>query len=136
MHWKLVLLLSLFGVAMGFLSVTGLTGAAEPFLWPIIGIVCALIIAMKADRPFVNGFATGLICGAVAPLIQTLLFTTYVANNPWMTEEIKQLPAGVSPRLVFAIQVPLIGLVSGLVLGLLSWLGRKVLSRRRQEITS
>jgi hypothetical protein len=129
-QWRLILFLSLFGVAMGAFSVMGFTGGAEPFLWPIIAIFCAIVIGTKTNRTFANGLFTGLLVGGIAPLIQAVFFHTYISNNAAAAAQLKQLPPGLSPRLIFFIQVPLIGLISGMVLGLLSWIVGKVVARK------
>ena len=55
MNWKLILALSLFGLAMGAGSLFGL-GLAEPLLWLAIFIIYALVIAR---RRLADTFCTG-----------------------------------------------------------------------------
>ncbi|MGH9966251.1 MAG: hypothetical protein ACREBG_00240 [Pyrinomonadaceae bacterium] len=127
MNWRLVSSLSVFGVAMGVASVLGLTKGLEPVMWPIIGIFCAIWIARKARQKYLlHGFFAGLLAGGIAPLIQALLFSTYTANNPRVAEGLKDLPAGFSPQSFFFVLVPIIAVLSGLVLGLLSWVTGKI----------
>jgi hypothetical protein len=130
MNWKLVISLSAFGVVMGLASFFGVTKGFEPLIWPIIGIFCALWIARKAGQKyFLHGFFTGVIGGASAPLLQALFFSTYIANNPRAAEDLKQLPAGFSAQTFFFILVPIIALISGLMLGLLSWVAGRIVRR-------
>ena len=130
MNWKLILSLSGFGVLMGVLSVLGFTQGVEGWLWLALGIFCAGWMGTKlAERRFLHGFLTGLIGGAVAPVIQAVFFSTYVANNPEFMDAVGQLPPGISPRLIAVVAIPVGGLLSGVVLGLLTMLAGKFLYR-------
>lgn len=130
MNWKLILSLSGFGVLMGVISVLGFTQGIEGWLWLAIGIFCAGWMGTKlAGRRFLHGFLTGLIGGAVAPVIQAMFFSTYVANNPEFMQAASQLPPGISPRLLLVVAIPVGGLLSGAVLGLLTMLAGRILYR-------
>lgn len=48
MDWKLVLSLSLFGLAMGLATVFFIPSNIEPAFWLVIFLVCAYIIASNA----------------------------------------------------------------------------------------
>src|SRR5260221_14701851 len=71
MNGKLILLLSLFGLAMGIGTVFVIPSNVEPVLWLVIFVVCAILIARGAPRRgFVHGLALGLakpVWGAGAP---------------------------------------------------------------------
>lgn len=130
MNWKLTLLLSLFGVVMGIASILGWVEGWEPFLWPLIGITCAILIAKRASaRHFLHGFMVGLIGGGIAPLMQALFFDTYVANSRAFAESLSKLPPGFSPRVFFFLLVPIIALISAGLLGFMSWLAARILAR-------
>ena len=130
MNWKLILSLSGFGLLMGILSVLGLVSKVEGWLWLAIGIFCAGWMGTQlAERRFLHGFLTGLIGGAVAPAIQALFFSTYVANNPEFTQAAAQLPPGIPLRLLVVVAIPVSGLLSGVVLGLLTLVAGKILYR-------
>ena len=130
MNWKLTLLLSLFGVVMGFASIFGWIQGLEPFLWPLIGITCAIWIATKAPaRHFLHGFLVGLIGGGVAPLIQALFFDTYIAHSREFAESLSRLPSGLRPRAFVFLLVPIIALISAGLLGFLAWLAAKIIRR-------
>ena len=58
MNWKLILALSLFGLAMGVGSLFGL-GLAEPLLWLVIFIIYAWVIARpRRANIFCTGFSS------------------------------------------------------------------------------
>jgi hypothetical protein len=118
---------------MGILSVLGVIEGYEPFIWPLLGIVCAWLISRSVQKRFAHGFLTGLIGGTVAPLIQALFLSTYLANNPRATEDLRQLPPGFSAQLLFFLLVPVIAMLSGLALGFLAWLAGKLGSRGERQ---
>jgi len=61
MNWKLIFLLSLFGLAMAFATVFWIPTKTEPVFWALIFIACAYIIAKKVPgRTFLHGLMTGL----------------------------------------------------------------------------
>ncbi|MGH9778755.1 MAG: hypothetical protein ACRD5I_10135 [Candidatus Acidiferrales bacterium] len=130
MNWKLILSLSGFGVLMGVLSVLGLVSRVEGWLWLAIGVFCAGWMGTQLpERRFWHGFLVGLIGGGAAPAIQALFFSTYVANNPEFNQAAAQLPPGISPIILTLVTIPLGGLLSGVVLGLLTMLAGKILYR-------
>jgi hypothetical protein len=67
----------------------------------------------------------------VAPLIQALLFGSYVANNSQLQEDVAQIPGVLEPRYFVLLLAPVTGLVSGAVLGTGAWLAAKSLTRRQ-----
>jgi len=112
---------------MGLASVLGLTKNLEPLLWTVIGVFCAVWIARKLRANyFLHGLLTGLIGGGIAPLIQVLLFSTYLKNNPELAANFSQLPPGFSPRTFFLLLVPVIAVLSGVLMGSLSWITAKI----------
>jgi len=57
---KLILRLSLFGLAMAVATVFVVPQRAEPFLWLPIFVYCAYVIAKSVpERPFVHGLLLG-----------------------------------------------------------------------------
>lgn len=130
MKWKLIVSLSGFGIVMGVLSVLGLISEVEEWLWLAIAVFCAGWMGTQlAERRFWHGFLVGLIGGGVGPAIQALFFSTYLANNPDFTKAAAQLPPGIPLILIPLIAIPVGGLFSGVVLGLLTMLAGKILYR-------
>ena len=125
MDWKLVLLLSAIGIMMGLLSVKGFTQKIEPFLWLLVGAATSLIISKNTDRPFLYGLTIGIGWAVLNGLIQSAFFDTYVANNPSLQQSF-QKKTFVQPRYVALLTAPVIGLMTGLVLGGLSLLLKKL----------
>jgi hypothetical protein len=122
MNWTLVSLLALPGLMMGLLSVKGHTRGIEPYLWILLSIFAALVIARTAGvRMFLHGLSVGIAWGVINGLVAASLFSTYVRHNPEVVSKMSGGTAPVSPRVMFAAGAPVIGLVTGLVLGALCW---------------
>ncbi len=131
MDRKLVGMLSVAGIVMGVTSVLGWTQHREGVLWLVIAIASAFVIAREAPRAlFRHGFWTGLLAGIASPLIQCAFYSTYLANNPDSAAQIQTMPANWNPRVMLLIFAPLMGLVNGLGIGLLSWVASKFMRRR------
>lgn len=131
MNWKLVLLLSLFGVAMGVASLFGMTGRAEPLLWLLVFLFYAWVIATQAPgKYFLHGFLVSVLNGIWISIIHSAFFATYVQNNPQMQANLAALPKGIDPRVLSLVFGPLIGAITGIVAGLLAWIAAKVLNKR------
>lgn len=131
MNWKLILALAVSGAAMGVASVFGLTQGIELYLWIVIALVVAVIVARKVrHRQFLNGFWVGIIGGAASPLIQVALWTTYINYNPELAREFEQVPAAFDPRTFVLAASPLIAAFSGVVQGALAWTAGKMLGEK------
>ncbi len=129
MNWKLILQLSLFGLAMAVGTVFVIPSNVEPLFWLAIFAVCAYLIATKAPgRYFLHGLATSLVNSAWITAVHVILFDTYVANHPREAEMMTKLP--ISPKLMMLCTGPIIGVISGLVLGLFAVIARKIVASR------
>jgi hypothetical protein len=84
MNWKIILLLSLFGPVMGIASLTGWIQFFVLYLWTVIGILCAFVVAWRAAAPsklFLQGLIIGLLSTLASSVICVLFFDTYLQNN-------------------------------------------------------
>jgi hypothetical protein len=134
MNWKLILQLSMFGLAMAFATVFVVTSQIEPFLWLVIFVICAYIIAKRApSKPFVHGLLLGLANCVWIVAVHMLLFDQYVAHRAREFEMMKSMPG--SPRLMMAVVGPIIGVISGIVIGLFATVAAWLM-RRRQPVVS
>lgn len=130
MNWKLIFQLSLFGLAMAFATVFVVPSNVEPLLWLPIFILCAYLIATRAGgNPFVHGLMVGIVNSIWITAAHVLLFDQYVARHAKEAAMMAQMPNGISPRIMMACIGPIVGIVSGIVLGLFSlvaaWLVRR-----------
>ena len=130
MNYKFILPLLLFGVLMGFAAVKGLLANLELMYWLFIYLVCGLVLAKTSrQKYFLNGFVLGICISIVASLIQILFFDEYLLNNSEVNMELSKLPSSAEPKSFFIMIAPIIGLISGLVLGVFTtafrWLTKR-----------
>ena len=131
MNWKLVLQLSLFGLAMAFATVFFIPSRVEPFLWLAIFIAMAYVIGASATpRPFLHGLAIGVVNSVWVTGAHLLFFNQYIANHAREAEMMRTSPMAGSPRLMMAITGPVIGVVSGVILGVFAVVAAKMLAGR------
>jgi len=125
---RLILALSMFGLAMGILTVFVIPSRAEPFYWLAIFIACALLIARRApSRPFLHGLFTGLLNSVWVTAAHVLFAGTYLSRHPSEAGMVAGSP--LPPRVMMLLTGPLIGLASGIVLGLFAIVATRL--RRR-----
>ena len=128
LNWKLIFGLSLFGLAMAIATVFVIPSNIEPFFWLIIFVICAVVIARtQPARHFLHGLMVGIVNSVWVTSAHILLFSTYVANHPKEAAMMKTMP--LSPRLMMGLTGPLVGVVSGIVLGLFAWVAGKFIRR-------
>jgi len=133
MNWKLIFELSLFGLAMGIATVFIIPSRIEPLFWLAIFIFCAYVIAKRcANRHFLHGLLVSIVNSVWITGAHVLLFNQYIARHPQEAAMMQSMPAGLSPRLMMALTGPVIGVISGLVLGLFSWVAARLVRRSVQ----
>jgi len=131
MNWKLILQLSLFGLAMGIATVFVVHSNVEPIYWLVIFLISSYLIATRApSRWFLHGVCVGLANSVWVTGSHVLLFRQYIANHPREAAMMASMPLPTHPRVMMLITGPVIGLVSGIVLGLFAIVARKLVSSR------
>ena len=131
MKWSLIIVLSMFGLAMGLLTVSVIPSETEPFFWLAVFVVCAFVIARQcATRRFLHGLALGLVNSVWVTGSHVLFFSSYIANHAKEAAMMTSMPMPDSPRLMMTLTGPVIGLVSGVVLGLFALLAGLVVKPR------
>src|SRR5437868_6072228 len=127
MNWKLILQLSLFGLAMGVATVFVIPSNIEPLFWLAIFIGCAVVIARRCiEKYFLHGFAVSLANCVRITSFHILLFSSYLARHPQEAAMMKTMPLPDSPRLMMLMTGPVVGVVSGIVLGLFAFIASKL----------
>jgi hypothetical protein len=131
MNFKLILLLSLFGLFMAFATVYFIPSNIESILWPIIFIICAYFIAKNAPgKYFLHGFCTSLVNCIYITSAHILLFTQYAAHHAQEMEMSNKMPIMHGhPRQQMLIMGPMIGVISGVVLGLFAFIASKIVKK-------
>jgi len=115
---------------MGAASLCGWTSGREPWLWPLVWIFSAIVLARGVpERPFAHGFATGALASFVNSLLQVVFLPTYARHNPEISQMTTRLPAGLTVGQFFLLIAPFIAALSGAILGLLTLLARRLTRR-------
>jgi hypothetical protein len=134
MSWKLIFALSLFGLAMGFATVFVIPPFDEPYAWLAIFVVCAYIIAKRApSKYFLHGLCVSLLNSVWVTGAHVLLFDRYVAGHTREAVMAAKLATVGSPKLVMALTGPVVGLASGIVLGLFAAVASKFVQSSHSE---
>lgn len=134
MNSKLILRLSLFGLAMAVATVYLIPAGVEPFVWFVIFIVCAYAIATRAGgHYFLHGLFVSVCNSVWITSVHVMLYEQYFAGHPEQARMMSSMPLADSPRLMMAVTGPVIGVVTGLVLGLFAVAARYMLGPRGQK---
>ena len=121
MDWKLIFGLSLFGLAMGVATVFVIRSDVEPVFWLFVFLVCAYLIARnRPERHFLHGLLLGIVNSIWVIGAHIVFFSKYIANHPKEAAMMSSMPLPDSPRVMMACIGPIIGIISGLVIGLLA----------------
>jgi hypothetical protein len=129
MNTKLILQLSLFGLAMAFATVFVIPSTVEPLCWLAIFVVCAYLIARRAPGSyFLHGLLVGILNSVWITSAHVLLFDQYIARHAREAEMMAQIP--LAPKVMMLVTGPIIGVVSGIVLGILALIVHRVVSTR------
>lgn len=137
MNWKLILQLSLFGLAMGVGTVFVIPSSVEPYFWLVIFFISAYLIATRAvDRYFLHGVAVGLANCVWVTGAHVLLFRQYIANHPREASMMQSMPLPTHPRLMMTITGPVIGLLSGIIIGLFAVVAHRLVTPRARPAVS
>jgi len=137
MNWKLIFGLSLFGLGMAFATVFIIPSYVEPFCWLVIFVIVATVIARsQPDRPFVHGLLLGIVNGVWITCAHVVFFDQYIAKHPKEAAMMKSMTMPVSPRAMMAIVGPLVGIISGIVIGVLALLAVKLAKGRTSSASA
>jgi hypothetical protein len=127
---KLILALSMFGLAMGIATVFVIPSNIEPIFWLAIFVVCAYVIAKKAPgKYFLHGFLVSLVNSVWITGAHIALVASYLPRHPNEAAMMTKMPMPDSPRLMMLMTGPVVGIISGLVLGLFSFVASKLVKK-------
>ena len=130
MNWKLVLVLSLFGLVMAFATVFFIPTTFEPIFWFVIFATCAYFITKRVSRNyFLHGFCVSLVNCIWITGVHVAFYDTYIANHPEMAAMGANMPMADHPRLMMIATGPVFGILSGLVLGLFAFVASKIVKK-------
>jgi hypothetical protein len=129
MNWKLVLQLSAFGLVMAVATVFVVPPAVEPLCWLVIFPVCSYLIARRAPGSFfLHGLLVGIVNSVWITSAHLLLFDRYMAGHPREAEAMAAMPF--APKTMMLVTGPIVGIVSGIFLGILALLVHRIVSTR------
>jgi hypothetical protein len=132
MNWKLILLLSLFGLAMAIATVFYIPSSIEPFFWLAIFAVCAILIAKYCtEKYFLTGLFVSLANAVWITSAHILFYDTYLTNHVHEVANMERLQIHLGPKILMLITGPVIGLISGLVLGLFAFIASKIVNKQK-----
>ena len=130
MNWKLIFGLSLIGLAMAFITVSWNAPRLEQFIWLLIFLLSAYLIAKNADgRFFLHGFLVSILSCIWETIVHIKLADAYLTHHAdkaaICTRMFTESGATVQQSLVL-IGV-FIGVLSGIVLGLFAVAASRIL---------
>jgi hypothetical protein len=104
---------------MGIATVFLIPSKIEPAFWLVIFLICAYLIAKGSPtKLFLHGLLLGLANSVWITSAHVLLFDSYVARHAQEAAMMQSMPLPTSPGLMMALIGPVVGLISGVVLGL------------------
>ena len=130
MNWKIIFQLSLFGLIMAIATISLIPSKIEPAFWLVIFVFCAYVIAKVCPgKYFLHGFFVSLVNCVWIIAAHVLFSKTYVANH---LEMATAMPGSLAqhPRIGMLVTGPVIGIISGIVLGLFSYLASLVVKKQ------
>jgi len=137
MNWKLIGLLSLFGLAMGIATVFVIPSNIEPLCWLVIFLFCAYVIAKnRPGKHFLHGLFLGLANSVWITAAHVLLFDQYLARHAREAAMMNSMPLPASPKVMMAVTGPIVGLISGLILGLFAFVAGKLVKPTPSGVTT
>lgn len=77
------------------------------------------------SRFFLHGFLTSFVNCVWIVAVHALLYDTYMAHHPEQTAMMEKMPS-INPRVAMFVIGPVIGVVSGLVLGLFCFIASRL----------
>jgi len=115
-NWKLILQLSMFGLAMGLATAFVVASSVEPFCWLVIFIIFAYLIVKRTSRQrFLHGVLLGVVNSIWITAVHIIFLNRYLAGHLSEARMMDTLAA--SPRLMMVVFGAAAGLVSGIVIG-------------------
>ena len=135
MNWRLIFQLSLFGLVMGVATVFVISSSVEPFCWLVVFLISAYAIARGAPaKPFVHGVCVGLANSVWVTGAHILLANEYLARHAREAAMMSSMPMPTHPRLMMAVTGPIVGLISGIVLGIFAIVATKFVRSSGQPV--
>ena len=131
MNWKIIFLLSLFGLAMAFLTLSVIPAVIEPLIWLAIFIICAYLIAKNCtSKYFLHGFLVSILNSVWITATHIIFVKAYFSTHSQQASVNSAIPLLNHPRLMMLIVGPIIGIISGVVLGIFAFIASKIVKKK------
>ena len=103
----------------------------EPFCWLVIFLICSYQIAKHCSKNyFLHGLLVSIVNAVWITAIHILLFDKYIANHAQEAAMMAKMPMPDSPRLMMLLTGPIVGIVSGIILGLFAFAASKLIKKQ------
>ena len=130
MNTKLIFQLSLFGLAMAFATLSLIPPTIEPLIWLLIFVICAYLIAKKCTgKYFLHGFLVSILNSVWIISVHIIFAGAYFKHHVQQVPQNVIIPLLNHPRLMMLIVGPIIGVISGVVLGLFAFIASKLVKK-------
>lgn len=129
MNWKLILQLSTFGLLMGIATVFVIPSKIEPAFWLVIFLYCAYAIAKGsagAGLHFLHGLLLGIVNSVWITASHILFYDAYIARHAQEAAMMQNPALPFSGKAMMALVGPVIGLISGVILGVFALIAGKL----------
>lgn len=134
MNRRIIIQLSLLGIAMGFATISLISSSVELFIWLLIYAFSAIVIAKNCSgKYFMHGMVVSILNSFFVTLIHLYFFEEYSKYHPDELEMMAQLPLPYSPRVVMLMAGIPFGVFFGIILGLMSLITSKLFHRKNEH---
>lgn len=130
MKWKLIFLLALSGVVMGFITLYFIPAKYEAVIGTPIFLMCAYFIARYAEVAyFLHGLVLGILNSAIVTVMHASMAGVYMAHHPKDAVQFAKMSAesGASVVQVMLLMGLFFAIISGITMGLFAIAGSKIL---------
>jgi hypothetical protein len=130
MNWKLIFQLSIFGLIMAVGTTSLIPQTLEWPFWLLIFIFCAFVIAKRCTgKYFLYGFMASIFNCFWILLVHLIFFETFMRTHQMPPNAKIPVYMTIQPRVVMIVFGAIIGVVSGLVLGLFAFIASKIVKK-------
>lgn len=133
-NWRLVFGLSLFGLAMAITTIAVIPSQMEPVFWLVIFLFCANVIGRRArEHSFIHGLLVGIANSVWVTAAHVTFFHQYLAHHAREAAMMSSMPMPDRPRLMMLLIGPMVGIISGVIIGLLALVSGRLFGRREAQ---
>lgn len=116
---------------MAIATVFWIPSTVEPVFWLASFIIFSYMIAQRVDgKYFLHGFLLGLANCVWITSGHVLLYSYYAANHVEEMKMMHNMPLEGHPRLNMLITGPIVGILSGLVIGACVFIASKMVKKK------